>query len=353
MSLFARVMPTEPMRRSAPSRSRSHGSLFERVSPADSPPPEPTEFSSYVKHTLLTGERPVVEEAKEPDYEPSNDHIGIEDEIVEEIEEDEDEDEESQLLDEEAPSSTATPHSLVRSTRPLPNFVGTSSSEQKNDSRARDIVDNLFERMGGLWGTSPEKSVPSEQTRPTTKQEDVGTPPPPPTPKPATTSTALTTTQRHLLAESRNDVTKVIRAEVPRLIKTELATVLRTEIIRAVREELSRIVREEFSSLQRLVERLMDNYHTLDARMAKIEGAVSKDTVVKIAKGAVQNNFEIPEREVKVAAPVNVQPPSVTFDEGAIKVNFHKGEKGSREVQFDRDRHGSIQGAKIVDAPER
>lgn len=385
MSLLSRIIQdasTENLR-PASFNSGTMESLFERVMPGVAVPTnppvlvmdpifeesstkhQPTAFSSHVESVLRFGtppEEPDIAELEHtpdiPDYDPVEDTTQDYDDVEQSEDFADDQDESSEDLIEaaealEAPevAQEALPPSipsfaLMEPVAPQqPDLVHARASEQKNDSRATQIVDDLFDRMKGAWGD--REPSPSPQ-------------PPEQGPAPISTITprqeiATTSSQKMLLAENKRELTSVIRSEFPRLMKGEFVTVLRTEIMKAVRGEIIRALREEFETVHRLLGKMTDRIYSLEPRLAKLEGSFARDIEIKFPKGMVQIDapVTVPEREVKIAAPINVQPPSVTFDEGAITVNFQKGQKGARQVVFDRDGHNTIQGAEIIDVPER
>jgi hypothetical protein len=206
--------------------------------------------------------------------------------------------------------------------------VRASSIDQKSDGQVERIVDGLFDKMRVVWGNEDRRG-----------------------PSPIVEQTQQP--KKHLPAPaSKNEITALIRNEVPRAIKGELVTVLRTEIMAVVRSEIARVVHEEFEGVTAMMTKQLDRLHAIEARLAKIEGAVEKDVQITFPEGTVKIDMPItiPEREVKIAAPINVQPPHVTFDQGAISVQFNKTPGGKKEVHFERDPHDqSIKSAEIID----
>ncbi len=307
--------------------------------------PEPSPFLSFVKNALVYG-APDEPPQEEPAYvESATDWSYDEDEesFAEEATDDDDDDDFfEEALEEEDEDLEESTYPLVEEPKlsPQPDIVQHTASEQRDDPQVERIVDHLFDRMNVVWG---DKTKSAQQP-----QAPVGPPKP---------STSLTTIQRNALIESKNAVAKTIRAEIPRAMKGEVLTLLRKEILSTVRSELVRVIRDEFGSMNGVLTKITEHLHAMGTRIAKMEGNLEKEVIVKFPKGAVRINapvtVNVPEREVKIAAPINVQPPSVVFDEGAISVQFNRGGKGSRQVKFVRDRYDNIQGAEISDAPER
>lgn len=310
------------------------------TSPTTHTPENP--FTNYIRSVVRYGAsavgRPNAPEVEHdapesPWVEPVAGNASDASDVLEDTEEDTEEQQtEQEIVPVPAPA-------LPVSTQPLPvrsnpGLVQASSTEQKSDVQVERIVDGLFDRMRVVWGNEDRRSAA-----------------PPVTPVPPTIE--QTRQQKsYALVESRNEITKLIRTEVPRAVKGELVTVLRTEIMKALRAEIARIVHEEFEAVSSMMAKHLERLHAIEARLAKIEGAVEKEIQVNIPEGAVKIDMPItiPEREVKVAAPINVQPPSVNFDEGAITVHFNKTGGGKKEVHFERDPHDqTIKSAEIID----
>ena len=325
-------------------------------------------FFSYVKEALIYG-APVVSPLEDPPYsEPAEaEDWSYDDEEVEpslmdggtpyESLEDDEAAEDEEIIEDEnegVEDEGVAVYPVAEMPKPRvqqPNLVQHLASEQKDDPKVERIVDQLFDRMKVVWGDKTEAIQPQVPT------------PAPPAPLRQQTrrrereTTSLATTQRNALVESRNEITKTIRDELPRAMKGEILALLRKEILTAVRNEIVRVVREEFETTRRLLEKNTNRLYEIESRMAKIEGAIGQEVKINFPKGMVKidapTTVTVPEREVKIAAPINVQPPSVTFDEGAISVQFNK-QGGKREVRFERDPHDqNIKSAEIIDAPER
>lgn len=213
--------------------------------------------------------------------------------------------------------------------------VVTASSREILDQNTEEIVDKLFDRMQtrGLFDTSG-----------LAREEDLRQ-------IEASSSRAAEET-RMLVAESKSEMASVVRSEIPKLLTKELKAVLKQEIVAYLRDEVLDSVRDEFKTVQSLMDKIADRITALEPRLARLEGAVDREIILSIPEGAISVPITIPEREVKVAAPINVQPPHVTFDKEAISVNFHKDSKGrpatKKKVKFNRDAYENIVDAEIV-----
>jgi len=308
--------------------------------------PTETSFMSYVKDVMIHGasQAPLPAPVDEEDW-----AFDEEDGFVEEVEtplEEEDEIEDEDLVEDEVeiePAYALTERQQSLQMSSTPNLAQASSISQKGDVQVQRIVDGLFDRMHAVWPEKAEEPTPQvEQTQP---------------PRKALRDPQSVETTALALTESKAEISKIIRREIPQAMKGEFVKVMRTEVMRAVRAEIVRVVREEFEVLNRNLAKNLERLHGIEARMAKIEGAVGQEVKVNLPKGMVKIeapvSVTVPEREVKVAAPINVQPPSVVFDEGAISVQFNKP-GGKKQVRFERDPHDqNIKTAEIIDAPER
>lgn len=300
---------------------------------------EPSPFLSFVKNALVYG---VPDEPLQEDLESVADWSEDEESFAEEATDDDDDDFFEEELDEEDEDLAESTYPLVEDPKlsPQPDIVQQTASGQRADPQVERIVDHLFDRMNVVWGDKTESA----------RQLQASVSPP-------NSSTTLTTTQRNALVESKNAVAKTIRTEIPRVMKGEVLTLLRKEILSTVRNELVRVIRNEFGSVNGVLTKITEHLHAMGTRIAKIEGNLEKEVIVKFPEGVVRIDapvtVNVPEREVKIAAPINVQPPSVIFDEGAISIQFNRNGKGGRQVKFIRDRYDNIQGAEIADAPER
>jgi len=343
MSLFSKVFTGKPPvadeRANHMVEPLSIDLATDTISVVEDVRPNETSFMSYVKDVMLHGapkaSPPAPVETNETDWSYAEDE-GDFDLIDNEnpLDEDEFEDE---------PTYALTERQQTLKTDSTDTLAQASSTSQKGDVQVQRIVDGLFDRMHSVWPTKTEQAetqvARSEPTRRTTHDQS------------GPNTTAL------LLTESKAEISNLIRREIPQAMKGELVKVMRTEIMRAVRVEIVRVVREEFEVLNQTLAKSLDRLHAIEARMAKIEGAVGQEVKVNFPKGAVKISapvtVTVPEREVKVAAPINVQPPSVVFDEGAISVQFNKP-GGKREVRFERDPHDqNIKTAEIIDVPSR
>ena len=287
-------------------------------------------FSSYIKESLLYGPPAKTEQESAPYVEDD------EDEWDEDIEESRDlgvpEDDPEDVC-EESVEPVVVPQTGAPKPQNTPAIIQGSAGPQQSSMKVEQIVDRLFDRMKGQWGDQRSRLAL-------------------PGPKPTRTRPQK---QQVTLAEGKNEIATTLRKELPRAMRGELVAIMRKEILSAVRGEIIRVVRDEFEAMGRLLTKTTDRLRALETSLARIEGSLGKEIMIKMPKGMVNVEvpITIPEREVKVAAPINVHPPNVVFDEGAISIQVAKGPKGQREVVFDRDRHNNIQGAKIVDAPDR
>jgi len=362
MSLFSKVFTGKP--------PVADGRADRRVEPlavdlaTDTTPvveetrPNETSFMSYVKDVMLHGASkaspPAPVEKIETDwsYEDDEDEfdlVGDEDPLdededeAEEADDDEAESKDDDLEEDDEPTYALTERQQALQTSSTDTLTQASSTSQKGDIQVQRIVDGLFDRMHSVWPAKTEQA-----------ETQVARSEPP---KKAARSRSEANTTALALTESKAEISKLIRREIPQAMKGELVKVMRTEIMRAVRAEIVRVVREEFEVLNQTLAKSLERLHAIEARMAKIEGAVGQEVKVNFPKGAVKISapvtVTVPEREVKVAAPINVQPPSVVFDEGAISVQFNKP-GGKREVRFERDPHDqNIKTAEIIDVPSK
>lgn len=222
---------------------------------------------------------------------------------------------------------------------PAQDSMVTSSTSAQQTPRTEEIVDKLFGKMQGLFD---DKAILRERDLQRYNEQSA-----------AKSVQISEESQKLMLVESRNEMAKIVRAEVPKLITTELSKAVRKEMLSLFRAEVAKTLKEEFSTVQRLLTSMADRIGALEPRLAKMEGAVGREIMVKFPKGGINVDvpITIPEREVKIAAPINVQPPNVVFNEEAISVNFHKGQQNSKrgkKVKFNRDAYDNIVDAEIV-----
>jgi hypothetical protein len=296
----------------------------------------PSSFASYVNSVIVTG-APPVEDTPESQQEAEDNYVveddytsddALDDDLDLENDqlEEEDEEEEEPYVEDRAFEADEPVHSPI---------TEVPSSQRITSPHVEEIVNGLFDKLQGPLGGVLPRLEDKQRNLPAPRKANKGT-------------------QRNALATTKREMTQMIRSEMPRALKGEFLTVLRAEITRAVKGELSSVIRDEFKGLTGQLRQVMERLHAVEARMAKIEGAVGQELKLNFPEGMVQIDapITIPEREVKIAAPVNVQPPSVTFDEGAISVSFNKAPGGKKTVKFDRDPFDNcVKSAEIVDVP--
>lgn len=277
-----------------------------------------SEFASLVADVLRTGE-----EAPELDHAAAEFLPPIE--VV-------DEERFSEPVDD--PPEVAE-EALVPAPTASPNLVTASSAKSEGLSNPDEIVDRLFDRMQGLFEDKVEHQ-------------------PQPQPQIVQIPQMSEESQRLMVVESRNEMSRVVRSEIPKLVTTEIRSAIKQEMVTLFKAEVAASIKKEFSVVHDLMSKMVDKLAALEPRLAKLEGAVGREIQVKFPKGGINVSapITIPEREVKVAAPINVQPPNVVFNEEAISVNFHKGagqaQKKSKKVKFNRDAYDNIIDAEIV-----
>ena len=156
----------------------------------------------------------------------------------------------------------------------------------------------------------------------------------------------------------KDSITRFVRSELPGVIRSELGGLLREEVDRSVSSVSGGLMTESTKGLSKLntnLSKLVDKLDSMERRIQLMEGS-NREIVVKLPKGLVNVTapITIPEREVKIMAPVTVEPPKVVFDKGAIGVTFQKnGDKVERKIDFERDKDNCIKSAKIVDVGKK
>ena len=103
----------------------------------------------------------------------------------------------------------------------------------------------------------------------------------------------------------------------------------------------------------KMLRKLGERLGSIETRLSAMEGALDREIAINFPKGAINVPVTVPEREVKIATPINVEQPAVHIEKGAVQVEFTKSKDsgGKKRVVFDRDPHdNSVKSAEIVDA---
>ena len=218
---------------------------------------------------------------------------------------------------------------------------------KRSEAQVDEIVDRLFDKLQHTW-KEPLDRLTTDGAELATRIEEI-----------VKLSPAMTTGTEAVredvdLKETTYELVEALKAEIPRAMRSELVAPLRKEILAGVRKEIMRAVREEVVEGMKPLVRIIDRLATIETRIARLEGSLDREIMVNFPKGAMQVNVPItvPEREIKIAAPINVQPSHVYIDKGAVQVEFTRQPKGKRQVNFDRDPHdNTVQSAEIIDVP--
>lgn len=284
---------------------------------------------------------------------------------------------ETPVVEEQASvSTTPTPtHVLIDAPTSAKDSDESVQAPERSQLQVEEIVDKLFDRFQGLWDIpSQQKMIEDKQSsEPTFVAESEATAseptPPPVTPvahaapisappaSPAPTPvTSLTETQNssYYLREAKYELNEALRTELPRAMRNELIAKLHSEIIPAVKQEVAKAVSEELGSTLKMLRKLGERLGNIETRIGAmegtIEGALDREIKINFPKGAINVPVTVPEREVKIATPINVEQPAVHIDKGAIQVEFVKS-SSKKQVKFERDPHNdAVKSAEIVDA---
>lgn len=239
----------------------------------------------------------------------------------------------TQKIEESAPVAQAPAPLAPRVETPAtPVPVKTQQQQKKQkkqpvsqEEQARLIIEGLFDKMRGAW---EKEQSPSASTLAAQKLEE------------QRRAEQLLQLEQHALTESKAEITKMLGTQIPRVVEGKLLASIKAEVTKAVRSAVTKALHDEFDSVERAMARQLERLHAIEARMSKIEGALDREVQINFPKGAIQ-----------VDSPITVQPPSVTFSEGAISAHFNKTGGGKKEVHFERDPHDQSIKSATIDAP--
>ena len=252
-----------------------------------------------------------------------------------------------EILVPEAPAVSTATRILIEPPVVLEGTNELVPPPERSEAQVDEIVDRLFDKLQHTW-KEPLDRLTTDGAELATRIEEI-----------VKLSPAMTTGTEAVredvdLKETTYELVEALKAEIPRAMRSELVAPLRKEILAGVRKEIMRAVREEVVEGMKPLVRIIDRLATIETRIARLEGSLDREIMVNFPKGAMQVNVPItvPEREIKIAAPINVQPSHVYIDKGAVQVEFTRQPKGKRQVNFDRDPHdNTVQSAEIIDVP--